>query len=247
VARYNLRSIRYCVSGGAPLPMEVKAAFEQRTGCALVEGYGLTEAGPVATINPVRGMTRPGSIGLPLPGTVIELVGLEDPGRPVAPGERGEVCIRGPQVMAGYWNRPEDTATALAGGRLHTGDVGTMDEDGFIFIVDRIKDIILCGGYNVYPRMVEEAIYSHPAVLECVVAGVPDAYRGETVKAYVRLAEGETLTAEALSEFLRDKLSPIERPRLIEFRTDLPRTMIGKLSRKALLEEEAEKARRAGG
>ncbi len=153
-------------------------------------------------------------------------------------GEKGEVCIRGPQVMKGYWKRPAETAETLVDGLLHTGDVGYMDEDGYTFIVDRIKDMILCGGYNVYPRNVEEAIYLHPAVSECVVAGVPDPYRGQTVKAYVTLTEGRRLTREDLAEFLRDKLSPIEIPKQLEIRDELPKTMIGKLSRKALLEEE---------
>jgi long-chain acyl-CoA synthetase len=237
--RSDLSSIRFCVSGGAPLPVEVKAAFEKRTGCVLVEGYGLTESSPVATVNPIDGLNKPGSIGLPLPGTTIEIVSLEDRGRVLGPGERGEVCIRGPQVMKGYWNRPEATAEAVVGGRLHTGDVGYMDEGGYTFVVDRIKDMILCGGYNVYPRNVEEALYLHPAVAECVVAGVPDPYRGQTVKAYVRLLEGHSLTKAELDAFLQDKLSPIEMPKLLEIRDELPKTMIGKLSRKALLDEEA--------
>jgi len=237
--RYDLRSIRFCISGGAPLPLEVQHAFESNTGCALVEGYGLTEASPVVTCNPVTGARRPGGIGLPLPGTVVEIVDLEDGRTLVEPGERGEVCIRGPQVMLGYWRRAAESARTLRDGRLHTGDIGTMDASGQFAVVDRIKDLILCGGYNVYPRVVEEAIYQHPAVAECVVAGVPHAYRGEAVKAYVRLTPGEHLDEEDLIAFLTDKLSPIEMPRLFEFRTELPRTMIGKLSRKALLEEEA--------
>lgn len=241
--RSDLSSIRFCVSGGAPLPVEVKAAFEKRTGCVLVEGYGLTESSPVATVNPIDGLNKPGSIGVPLPGTTIEIVSLEDRGKVLGPGERGEVCIRGPQVMKGYWNRPDATAEAIVGGRLHTGDVGYMDEGGYTFIVDRIKDMILCGGYNVYPRNVEEALYLHPAIAECVVAGVPDPYRGQTVKAYVKLLEGHTLTKAELDAFLQDKLSPIEMPKLLEIRDELPKTMIGKLSRKALLDEEA--ARRA--
>lgn len=241
--RYDLSSIKFCISGGAPLPVEVKAAFEKRTGCTLVEGYGLTETSPVVTVNPIKGENRAGSIGLPMPGTTIEIVSLEDASRLLPPGERGEVCIRGPQVMKGYWNKPEETATAMAGGRLHTGDVGYMDEDGYTYIVDRIKDMILCGGYNVYPRNVEEAVYLHPAVSEVVVAGVPDPYRGQTVKAYVKLNEGHSLTREELTEFLRDKLSPIEMPKHLEIRAELPKTMIGKLSRKALVEEEEARRR----
>jgi long-chain acyl-CoA synthetase len=236
--RYDLSSIKFCISGGAPLPLDVKHTFEKVTGCALVEGYGLSECSPVATVNPLHG-TRGGSIGLPVPGTVIEIMDVDNREREMPTGERGEVCISGPQVMKGYWNRPEETAQTLVNGRLHTGDVGYMDEDGFIFIVDRIKDLILAGGYNVYPRNVEEAIYLHPAVRECIVLGVPDAYRGQTVKAYIALAPGQSLTVEELKAFLGDKLSPIEMPKAIEFRPELPKTMIGKLSRKALQDEMA--------
>ncbi len=242
--KYDLSSIRYCLSGGAPLPVEVKEAFERNTGCVLVEGYGLSESSPVATANPITGMNKAGSIGLPLPGTLIEIVSLEEPRRVLPPGENGEVCIRGPQVMKGYWNKPSETALTLVDGRLHTGDVGFMDEDGYTHIVDRIKDMILCSGFNVYPRNVEEAIYLHPAVAECVVAGLPDEYRGQTVKAYIRVDDGKTLTRDELIDFLKDKLSPIEMPKSVEFRNELPKTMIGKLSRKALLDEE--EARRKG-
>ncbi len=245
LAKFDLSSIRFCFSGGAPLPVEVKEMFERNTGCILVEGYGLSESSPVATGNPLCGVNKPGSIGLPIPGTVIEIVSLEEPRRVLPVGEKGEVCIRGPQVMKGYWNKPQETAETLVDGRLHTGDVGTMDEDGYVFIVDRIKDMILCSGFNVYPRNVEEAIYLHPAVAECVVAGLPDEYRGQTVKAYVRVLDGETLTKEDLCAFLKDKLSPIEMPKIVEFRGELPKTMIGKLNRKALVEEEM--AKRAGG
>ncbi|MBI1207686.1 MAG: AMP-binding protein [Azospirillum sp.] len=236
-AKFDLRSIRYCISGGAPLPMEVKQAFEANTGCSLVEGYGLTEASPVVACNPLIGLNKAGSVGVPLPGTVIEIV---DPAsdRLLPQGERGEVCIRGPQVMAGYWQRPEESAHDLRGGRLHTGDMGYIDQQGYVFVVDRIKDLILCSGFNVYPRAVEEAIYLHPLVHECVALGVPDPYRGESVKAFVKPVEGASLTAEALLAFLADKLSPIEMPRFVEFRNELPRTMVGKLSRKDLADEE---------
>ncbi|MEI6987105.1 MAG: AMP-binding protein, partial [Rhodospirillaceae bacterium] len=246
-AGHNLSSISYCISGGAPLPLDVRQQFELHTGCVLVEGYGLTEASPVACVNPPgsihqNGIHRVGAVGLPLPGTVIEIVSLEDGITLMPAGEKGEVCIRGPQVMKGYWNRPVDTERALAEGRLHTGDIGIMDEDGFTTIVDRIKDLILCGGFNVYPRNVEEAIYLHPAVEEVVVAGLPDAYRGQTVKAYIKLGDGAALSETELLEFLGDKLSPIEMPKQIEFRDTLPKTMIGKLSRKDLLDEERRKA-----
>lgn len=240
LGEYDLTSIRYCISGGAPLPVEVKKTFEANTGCALVEGYGLTETAPVVCCNPLHGVNKAGSIGVPVPGTVVEIISLEDRNRVLGIGERGELCVRGPQVMRGYWNKKEETAEVIdENGRLHTGDVAIVDEDGYVFIVDRIKDMILCSGYNVYPRNIEEAIYQHPAVAECVVAGLPDPYRGQTVKAYVRLLEGETLTLENLNFFLKDKLSPIEMPKILEIREELPKTMIGKLSRKALLDEEA--------
>lgn len=238
--RYDLSSIEICTSGGAPLPIEVKEQFERLTGCVIVEGYGLTEAAPVVACNPARGVHKAGSIGLPLPLTEVAILSLEDGRTPLPTGERGELCVRGPQVMRGYYNRPEETAKALADGWLHTGDVAYRDDDGYLFIVDRIKDVILAGGFNVYPRNVEEAIYLHPAVEECVVAGVPDPYRGQTVKAWIKLVPGETLTAEGLRAFLEDKLSHVEMPRIVEFRdTPLPKTPIGKLSRKDLLAEEA--------
>ncbi len=246
LSKFDLSSIRYCISGGAPLPVEVKAAFEKLTGCTLVEGYGLTESSPVAACNPVVGDNKPGSIGLPLPGTKIEIISLED-GETVLPaGERGEVCLRGPQIMRGYWNKPDETAMVLRSGRLHTGDAGLMDAAGYTFITDRIKDMILCSGYNVYPRMVEEAIYQHPAVAECAVAGLKDAYRGQTVKAWLRLKEGQSLTREDLLTFLEKRLSPMEQPKYIEFRQEpLPKTLIGKISRKLLLEEEGNKKKDA--
>ncbi len=245
LAEYNLHCIKYCFSGGAPLPVEVKHDFEQLTGCVLVEGYGLSETSPVTHLNPVEGENKAGSIGLPIPGTYVEIVSLEDGKTTLSQGERGEICIRGPQVMAGYWHQPAETAAVMEhtpdGVRLHTGDVGYLDEDGYTFIVDRIKDMIAAGGFKIYPRNVEEAIYLHPAVEECIVAGVPDAYRGQTVKAYIKLRVGQTLKPEDLKAFLKDKLSPIEMPKLIEFRDSLPKTLIGKLSRKMILDEEAAK------
>lgn len=235
----DLSSIAMCISGGAPLPMEVKSRFETLTGCKLVEGYGLTEAAPVVACNPLWGDSRDGSIGLPLPGTQIKIVDLDDRTTPVCPGERGELCVRGRQVMPGYWQRPDDTEDSLRDGWLHTGDVGYIDGDGYVYLVDRIKDLILCSGYNVYPRVVEDAIYQHPAVAEVIVAGVPDEYRGETVKAFVKLRDGQSLDADGLRAFLADKLSKIEMPRIVEFRDrPLPKTLVGKLSRKDVLQQE---------
>jgi long-chain acyl-CoA synthetase len=235
--QYDLSSLRFCISGGAPLPREVQETFERLTGCPLVEGYGLTEAGPVCTINPF-GAARPGSIGLPLPGTLVEITAIDDPDRRLPLGQRGEICVSGPQVMAGYEGRPEETAEALRGGRLHTGDVGYIDQDGYVYVIDRIKDLILSSGFNVYPRMVEEAILLHPAVAEATVCGVPDQHRGETIKAYVRLCDGAELSAVELRAFLRDKLAPFEQPKAIEFRTELPLTWLGKPSRRVLVAEE---------
>jgi long-chain acyl-CoA synthetase len=235
--QYDLSSLRLCISGGAPLPRAVQETFERLTGCTLVEGYGLTEAGPVCTINPF-GAARPGSIGLPLPGTLVEITAIDDPDRRLPIGQRGEICISGPQVMAGYEGRPDETAEALRGGRLHTGDVGYIDQDGYVYLIDRTKDLILSAGFNVYPRMVEEAILLHPAVAEATVCGLPDAHRGETVKAYVRLHEGALLSAGELRAFLRDKLAPFEQPKAIEIRDELPLTWLGKPSRRDLVAEE---------
>ena len=244
IDQYDLSSIKACISGGAPLPLEVKQRFEQRAGCKLVEGYGLTECSPIATCNPLFGVNKPGSVGLPMPGTSIVITDREDPGRVLAQGESGEICIVGPQVMKGYWQRPDSTADVIRNGRLHTGDVGYLDEEGYTFIIDRMKDMILCSGFNVYPRHVEEAIYQHPAVAEVTVIGIPDQYRGESPKAFVKLKDTtEPLSAEKLLEFLRERLGKHELPTEIEFRAELPKTMIGKLSKKELIAEE--KTRRA--
>ncbi|MGH7126467.1 MAG: AMP-binding protein, partial [Stellaceae bacterium] len=240
--RYDLTSIRSCISGGAPLPVEVKARFEALTGCTLVEGYGLSETSPVVACNPLKGVNKPGSVGPPMPGTVIDIVSVDDPIRVMGIGERGEVRVRGPQVMLGYWAQPEATADVLRDGGIRTGDIGYLDDDGYLFLVDRIKDVIIAGGFKIYPRMVEEAIFQHPQVRECIVIGVPDRYRGQTVKAFVVLRDGEHLKAEELTEFLKDRLSPIEMPKLIEFREGLPRTLIGKPSKRALEQEEAARA-----
>ncbi|MSO69908.1 MAG: long-chain fatty acid--CoA ligase [Alphaproteobacteria bacterium] len=238
----DLSSINFCISGGAALPREVQETFERLSGCKIAEGYGLSETSPVACCNPTTAPSRSGSLGLPVPGTVIEITAVDAPERVLPQGERGEICITGPQVMLGYWKRSEESEKALLGGRFHSGDVGYIDPDGFVFLIDRLKEIILCGGYNVYPRHVEEAIYKHPAVKEVTVIGVPDAYRQASVKAFIKLADGQTLTADALLNFLKDKLSPIEIPKHIEFRKELPKTLIGKLSKKELIAEELSKS-----
>ncbi len=244
---FDLTSIKTCMSGGAPLPLEIKQRFEQLSGCKLVEGYGLTECAPVATTNPFDGLNKEGSVGLPIPGTTITIVDKDDPHKVLPQGEDGEICISGPQVMKGYWGRPEATAETIVDGRLRTGDVGHMDEDGYVFIIDRKKDLILVGGFNVFPRKVEEGIYRHPAVAEVTVIGVPDEYTGEAVKAFVKLKDGSTLNADELREFLKEKLGKHEQPKHVEFREELPKTMIGKLSKKELVAEEMAKQAAATG
>ena len=238
--KYNLRSIKLCISGGAPLPLEIRQRFEQLTQCKLVEGYGLTECSPVACCNPLDGRPiKDKSIGLPLGDTMVEIVDPEKPSVVMPQGTNGEICVRGPQVMKGYYNQPAETAKVLENGRLHTGDVGYQDADGYVFIVDRLKDLIICGGYNVYPSHIEEVVYKHPAIEECICAGVPDDYRGEAVKIWVKCKEGQVITKDALREFLTPYLSPIELPRHIEIRDQpLPKTLIGKLSRKDVLAQE---------
>ncbi|HSR72549.1 MAG TPA: long-chain fatty acid--CoA ligase [Kiloniellales bacterium] len=235
---FDLSSLRYCISGGAPLSLAIRTKFESLTGCRLVEGYGLTEAGPVCTINPSQGPDKPNSAGLPLPRTLVEIVSLEDPEIVLPPGETGEICITGPQVMLGYWRRPEESAAVLKNGRLRTGDVGYLDAEGYLYIIDRIKDLIISGGYNVYPRMVEEAIYLHPAIAEVAVCGVPDRHRGEIVKAFVRLRDGMALTGAELRGFLKERLASFEVPRAVEFVEAIPKTLVGKPLRRALVERE---------
>jgi long-chain acyl-CoA synthetase len=239
--KFDLSSLKYCISGGAPLPVDVKEKFERLTGCKVVEGYGLTEASPSVTCNPVEGPVKSGSIGQPLPGTIVSLRDLADPSKEVPLGEKGEICVKGPQVMKGYWNKPEATADQFVGDYLRTGDVGVMDNEGFIFIVDRIKDLIIASGYNVYPRRIEEAIYEHPAVEEVTVIGIKDEYRGEAPKAFIKLKGGEKATADDIKKHLESRISKIEMPSQIEFRDALPKTMIGKLSKKELKAEEAAK------
>ncbi len=240
IGNYDLSSLKFCLSGGAPLPVDVMNNFAEKTKVPRVtEGYGLTESSPVATANPASGVMKPGSIGPAIPGTMIEIVCLKDGVTILPPGEKGEVCIRGPQVMKGYYKKPEETAKVIKDGRLHTGDVGYMDEDGFVFLVDRIKDLILVRGFNVYPRHIEEAFYQHPAVQECLVAGVPDAARGEAVWAWIFPRAGMAVNEADLRAFLDGKIASMEMPRKIIIREQpLPKTAVGKLSRKDLLEQE---------
>ncbi len=234
----DLKSLKVCLSGGAPLPIEVKQDFETITGAKLVEAYGLSETSPGATCNPLDGRAKSGSIGLPLPGTMISIRDAAHPEREMPAGQPGEICIAGPQVMAGYWNRPEETAQSFIGVFLRTGDIGYMDPQGFVTIVDRLKDMIICSGFKVYPRNIEEKIYQHPAVEEVTVIGIKDSYRGEAPKAFVKLKVGQSATPEDLRAFLEPKLSKIEMPAAIEIRDSLPKSMIGKLSKKELKAEE---------
>jgi long-chain acyl-CoA synthetase len=236
VANFDLSSLEYCISGGAALPMEVKHGFESVSGCDVVEGYGLSETSPVVSCNPVDAV-REGSIGLPLPATEISIRSLDDPAQEMPRGEPGEICIAGPQVMTGYWNKPQETEASFTGRFFRTGDVGYMDADGYVFIVDRIKDVINASGFKVYPRRIEDALYEHHAVAEVTVVGIPDEYRGEAPKAFVKLKEGKQATAAELLQFLRAKLSKMELPAEIEFRDQLPKTMVGKLSKKELRAE----------
>jgi len=235
----DLRALRACVSGGAPLPQDVRASFERLTGGKVMEGYGLTEAAPIIACNLLEGPGKPGSCGPAFPGTTLEIRDPDDPHRLLAIGEKGEVCARGPQVMKGYWQRPEDSANCFVDGALRTGDIGYLDADGYLFLVDRIKDVILCGGYNVYPRVIEEAAYAHPAIGEAVAIGIPDAYRGQSPKLFVTLRPGAEATTEEIATFLAQKLNKIELPRAIEIRAALPKTQIGKIARKDLVAEEA--------
>ncbi len=239
--RYDLSSIRFCISGGAPLPHAVKASFEEVAGCVVVEGYGLSETSPVISCNPPDAENKPNSIGLPLSWTELELRDLDDPDTPVARGERGELVVRGPQVMAGYWNDPEATATTIRNGWLMTGDVGYRDEDGYLFLTDRLKDVIICSGFKVYPRIIEDAFYQHPDVDEVIVIAIPDDYRGETPKAFVKLKDEAGASEAELLGFVEKILNPIEQPAEIEFRDELPKTMIGKLSKKELVAEHRQK------
>lgn len=232
---YGVSSIKFCNSGAAPLPLEVIAAFGSRFGGRIREGYGLSETSPVSHGCPVVLEPRPGTVGLPLPDTDCQVVDVESGTRVLAPGEIGELRIRGPQVMKGYWNRPDETAAALRDGWLYTGDLGTMDADGYFSIVDRKKDMIIASGFNVYPRDVEEVLYEHPAVLECCVAGVPDRYRGETVKAYIVTRPGLSVTSTELDVFCRERLAPFKVPHVYEFRDSLPKSAIGKVLRRELV------------
>ncbi len=243
IERCDFSSLEVCSSGGAPLPVEVQSRVERLIGRRLGGGWGMTETSPAGTLIPAVAPTKSGTIGLPIPGVVIQVVAVDDPHRILPAGETGELRIKGPNVTRGYWNRsPEGNAREFADGFFLTGDIGYMDEDGFVFLVDRKKDLIISGGFNVYPQMIEQAIYEHPGVEEVIVIGVPDAYRGEAAKAFVKLRAGApAFTIEELRVFLADKLGRHELPAFLEFRDSLPRTPVGKLSRLELRDEERKK------
>ena len=241
--RRDLSFVQLCISGGAPLSDEVGTRFRRLTGAHLIEGYGLTEASPVVSCNPIDGSGKAGSVGRPLAGTSVEIRDPVTRAR-LGVGEKGEVVIGGPQVMLGYWGKPDETAAVLDEHGLRTADIGYLDEDGYLFIVDRIKDLIISGGYNIYPRMIEDALYRHADVLEAAVIGVDDGYRGQSAKAFVVLRDGSPQTADGLIDFLKDHLSVIERPKSIEIRTSLPKTAVGKLSKKELIAEEVSRQRK---
>ncbi|MDH3740343.1 MAG: long-chain fatty acid--CoA ligase [Hyphomicrobiales bacterium] len=236
IKQEDLSSLKLCISGGAPLPHEIRTRFEAFSGCKVVEGYGLSETSPVATVNPIVGLEKDSSIGQPVPQTHISIRSLEDPKKQMPQGETGEICIKGPQVMQGYWNNSDATDAVMIGEYFRTGDVGYMDEFGFTYIIDRIKDMINCSGYKVYPRRIEDAIYQLDAIEEVTVIGIPDEYRGEAPKAFIKLKQGRDATADEILTHLTSKISKIEMPEEIEFRDELPKTMVGKLSKKELRE-----------
>jgi long-chain acyl-CoA synthetase len=241
IKEYDLSSLRLCISGSASLPVEVQEKFEKLSGSKLVEGFGLTEASPIThlAIHWDDTKRKVGSIGMPVTGTLARVVNSET-GEEVPRGDVGELVIQGPQVMKGFWKNPKETARALRDGWLYTGDVARQDNNGHFYIVDRTKDIIIASGYNVYPREVEEVLYTHPAIGECVVAGVPDAYRGETIKAYIVLKPGQDVSSDELNTFSRSQLAAYKVPRIYEFRDALPKTAVGKILRRKLVEEEKE-------
>ncbi|HZG73620.1 MAG TPA: AMP-binding protein, partial [Chondromyces sp.] len=239
---YDLSSVHTCISGSAPLPIEVKNKFELLTGAAIVDAYGLSEASPLTHSNPVNGKRVPGSMGLPVTNTDCKIVDIDKGETELPVNTPGELIIKGPQVMKGYWNRPDETANTLRDGWLYTGDVAYINEEGYCFIVSRKKEVIIAGGYNIYPRDVEEVIFMHSAVKEVVVVGVPDEYHGEIVKAYIMLNEEHVnITEEDIIQFCRGRLARYKVPRAIEFTDEIPKSAVGKILRRKLLERELDK------
>jgi long-chain acyl-CoA synthetase len=242
LGKYDLTSLRACFSGGAPLPLETIKAFERKTGTQICEGYGLTESSPITHINPFGGVTKPGTIGVPVPGTDVKIVDVDDYSKEITePGKPGEVCLKGPQIMKGYINRPEETAETLRDGWLLTGDIGEFDEQGYFKIVDRKKDMIISGGFNIYPRDVDEVLFAHPKIKEACAIGVPDPHSGERIKAFIVLKEGEKASVEEIIAYCTENLAPYKIPKYIEFMDDLPKSPVGKILRKDLKSREAAK------
>ena len=237
----DLSSLRYCFCASAPLPLEVLERFEAMTGGCITEGYGMTEASPATHVNPIKGPRKPGTVGLPLPGTDMKIVDVENSERELAPGVVGEICVRGPQVMAGYWQRPGETTEMLRGGWLHTGDLGRVDDEGFTTIVGRKKEMIIAGGYNVYPDEIDQVLFAHPAVLEAATIGVPDPRLGESVKSFVVLRPDADATVDELIAHCRRELAAYKAPRQIELVDGLPRSSVLKILRRELLERELAK------
>lgn len=239
--KLDLTCIKRLMCGSAPLPLEVIKAYEEKAGVHINEGYGLTEASPVTHSNPYGTVQKSGSIGIPYPSTEVRIVDLETGENDVPVGQPGEMIIKGPQIMKGYWNRPDETAKSIRNGWLYTGDIAIMDEDGYFFIVDRKKDMVISGGYNVYPREIDEVLYTHPKVLEACCIGIPHPTRGEQIKAFVVLKEGETATEKEIIDYCATKLAKYKLPTIVEFRTELPKSNVGKILRKVLREEEMQK------
>lgn len=237
IKKFDLSCLNSCTSGSAPLPLEILTRFNEISGTTVAEGYGLSEASPVTHRNPIGGLQKDGSIGIPLPNTDARIVDVATGEMVVPVGEVGELVIQGPQVMKGYWNKPEETAQAIRGGWLFTGDLAKMDEDGFFYIVGRKKEMILASGFNVYPIEVENVIYSHPAILEAAVFGVPDEYRGETVQAAIVLKEGAELDEQQMIDFCRSQLAAYKAPTKILFLDELPKTAVGKILKRSLKEQ----------
>ncbi|MCK5255010.1 MAG: long-chain fatty acid--CoA ligase, partial [Deltaproteobacteria bacterium] len=243
ISKWDISSVNYCVSGSAPLPITVMEEFEKLTGGVILEGYGLTEASPITHSNPVHRERKAGSIGLPLADTDCKIVDIEDGKKEVPLGETGELCIKGPQVMKGYWNMPSETALTLKDGWLHTGDIARMDEDGYFYIIDRKKDMIISEGFNIYPNEIDELILTHPKVLDAAAVGVPDRLRGEKVILYVVLKEGESALGEEIIGFCKERLAKYKVPKKVEFRKELPKTPVGKVLRRVLREEAVKEAK----
>jgi long-chain acyl-CoA synthetase len=243
IAEFDLSSIRFCITGSAPMPVEILTQFEKMTGSVIVEGFGLSESSPVTHVNPIGGVRKPGSIGLPVSDTDARLVPLDLGEQDVPVGEEGELVIKGPQVMKGYWNMPDETHQVLRDGWLYTGDIAKMDEDGYFYIVDRKKDMVIAGGYNIYPREIEEVLYMHPKVMDAVIIGIPDPYRGESVKAFVVPKPGAVLTEKEVLDFCKTKLAAYKMPKVVELREALPKTMVGKVLRRELRTEELNKSK----